>query len=157
MDPIPYQPAATDFFIALRLIALRYACCADYGIEGPVPEELCAFDKLTEYDVDGGKLEGPIPTWFAQCFPRLREIDLSYNQVGPPSLLSFPLLFHFRRACPASLDMQCCCAQQLYLRCRCTAGVILQEACSSCTRLACAAPCNAACLLPPARARLVMC
>ncbi len=53
----------------------------DYGVEGLVPEELCAFSKLTEYDLDGGHLEGPIPTFFASCFPRLREIDLSYNRV----------------------------------------------------------------------------
>lgn len=34
-----------------------------------------------EFDVDGGRLTGPIPTGFAQCFPELIELDLSYNSL----------------------------------------------------------------------------
>ncbi|PRW34079.1 glycoside hydrolase isoform A [Chlorella sorokiniana] len=52
----------------------------DYSIEGEVPiKELCPLKGLREFDVDGGKLTGPIPTEFATCFPIVREIDLSYN------------------------------------------------------------------------------
>lgn len=29
--------------------------------------------------MDGGALTGPIPTGFAQCYPELTELDLSYN------------------------------------------------------------------------------
>lgn len=54
----------------------------DYSIEGAVPlPELCPLASLREFDVDGGRLTGPIPTGFAQCFPELIELDLSYNSL----------------------------------------------------------------------------
>ncbi|KAL4436980.1 hypothetical protein ABPG75_004119 [Micractinium tetrahymenae] len=54
----------------------------DYSIEGAVPlAELCPLKSLREFDVDGGKLTGPIPAGFAQCFPELIELDLSYNSL----------------------------------------------------------------------------
>jgi len=31
---------------------------------------------------DGGHLTGSVPSGFAQCFPKLREIDLSYNKLS---------------------------------------------------------------------------
>lgn len=37
-----------------------------------------------EFDLDGGSLTGTIPTGFAQCFPELRELDLSYNRLSGP-------------------------------------------------------------------------
>jgi hypothetical protein len=49
---------------------------------GPVPlAELCPLSRLREFDIDGGGLEGPLPGGFGACFPELREIDLSYNEL----------------------------------------------------------------------------
>jgi len=54
----------------------------DYKIEGNVPtDELCAFSKLRQFDVDGGWLTGSIPSNFHKCFPDLLEIDLSFNNL----------------------------------------------------------------------------
>jgi hypothetical protein len=52
----------------------------DLNIEGTVPiEELCPLQNLREFDLDGGKLEGPVPDGFENCFPELKEIDLVTN------------------------------------------------------------------------------
>ena len=54
----------------------------DLHVEGKVPtDELCKMKYLREFDFDGGDLTGSIPTNFAECFPDLGEIDLSYNQL----------------------------------------------------------------------------
>ena len=54
----------------------------DYKIEGSVPlEETCAFSKLRQFDFDGGWLTGSIPPNFYECFPDLKEIDLSFNNL----------------------------------------------------------------------------
>lgn len=36
---------------------------------------------LKELDLDGGQLTGGIPYWLPQCFPRLAELDLSFNRL----------------------------------------------------------------------------
>lgn len=55
----------------------------DYNIEGTIPlEEACKMSYLREFDFDGGKLEGSIPDYFHECFPDLKEIDLSYNRLS---------------------------------------------------------------------------
>ncbi|KAI8466186.1 MAG: hypothetical protein J3K34DRAFT_434556 [Monoraphidium minutum] len=67
----------------------------DVNLDGPVPRELCLFEHLREFDIDGGHITGPIPTWIRDCFPRLEELDLSYNRLTgtlPPELAQLPLL-----------------------------------------------------------------
>ncbi len=34
-----------------------------------------------EFDLDGGNLVGTIPAGYVDCFPSLRELDLSYNKL----------------------------------------------------------------------------
>lgn len=51
--------------------------------------EMCQFKTLREFDLDGGWLEGPIPSNYSVCFPDLQEIDLSYNRLNgtvPPEI-----------------------------------------------------------------------
>ena len=57
----------------------------DLNIEGPVPEQTCAFKWLKELDLDGGNLTGTIPQFLSTCFPIVNEIDLSYNHVSARS------------------------------------------------------------------------
>ncbi len=55
---------------------------ADSPLGGPVPlAELCPLSRLREFDIDGAGLEGPLPGGFGACFPELRELDLSYNEL----------------------------------------------------------------------------
>jgi hypothetical protein len=43
---------------------------------------MCLFNpSLREFDLDGGHLTGPIPTWIPECLPGVEELDLSYNRV----------------------------------------------------------------------------
>jgi hypothetical protein len=53
----------------------------DFGLDGPIPRELCLFPALRELDIDGGHFSGPVPDWLLDCFPGLQELDLSYNRV----------------------------------------------------------------------------
>lgn len=72
----------------------------DYKTTGTLPiEELCPLSNLRELDLDGGRLEGNIPTNFAECFPELLELDLSYNQFSgaiPPEIANIPKLKQFK-------------------------------------------------------------
>lgn len=51
----------------------------DLHLTGPVPQPLCVFSHLREFDMDGSCMTGPIPDWFPKCFKDLVELDLSFN------------------------------------------------------------------------------
>lgn len=42
---------------------------------------MCPLSRLIEFDIDGAGLEGALPGGFGACFPELRELDLSYNEL----------------------------------------------------------------------------
>jgi hypothetical protein len=47
--------------------------------------ELCPLKHLRELDLDGNKLTGPLPDWAPHCWPKLRELDLSWwGPLSPP-------------------------------------------------------------------------
>ena len=54
----------------------------DEKLEGTLPQAMCGFRWLKEFDLDGGSMTGTIPQWLATCFPELNELDLSYNQAS---------------------------------------------------------------------------
>eukprot|EP01025_Chloroclados_australasicus_P014660 TRINITY_DN1688_c0_g2_i2.p2 TRINITY_DN1688_c0_g2~~TRINITY_DN1688_c0_g2_i2.p2 ORF type:complete len:275 (-),score=20.22 TRINITY_DN1688_c0_g2_i2:195-1019(-) len=55
---------------------------SDQRVVGPIPRELCLFNQLREFDIDGGRFSGPIPDWLSFCFPHLAELDMSFNRLS---------------------------------------------------------------------------
>ena len=63
----------------------------DLGIEGTLESmgpAFCPLVHLRELDLDGSHLTGELPRWIADCFPHLKELDLSYGgaRIGYRSL-----------------------------------------------------------------------
>lgn len=71
----------------------------DLGVEGPLPQEMCAFKKLRELDFDGANITGPLPRWIQTCFPELAELDMTFNGFTGPIpewLVNIPNLREFK-------------------------------------------------------------
>jgi hypothetical protein len=51
------------------------------NLDGALPRELCAFNRLRQLDLGGrqgaGRFVGPIEPWVVTCFPEVEELDLS--------------------------------------------------------------------------------
>jgi len=60
---------------------------------------MCPFSHLRQFDMDGGWMTGQIPSEFAQCYPDLLELDLSFNNltgVIPPEIGNLTKLHEFK-------------------------------------------------------------